>query len=117
MKAPGITVSCECGDVRVVPYGVRWDCERCGRRWNTGQIPEADYRLLTRAVRRYQLEAIAFTVVMVAIYAPLIILVDVRVGISGLLIFFAWAFLLRPRRRRRLITSVLRGARWQLHPE
>ncbi len=117
MKAPGITVTCECGDVRVVPYGKQWTCERCGRRWNTAQIPESEYRNLTRAVRRYQLEAAAFAVVLLAIYAPLIVLVDVRVGISGLLIFFAWAFLLRPRRRRRLIASVLHGARWQLHPE
>ena len=117
MRAPGITVTCECGEVRLLPYGERWQCERCERRWNTGQIPEEQYRKLTRAVRRYQLEAIAFAVVMLAIFAPLIVIVDVRLGITGLLVFFAWAFLLRPRRRRRLIESARDSARWQLHPE
>ena len=117
MQAPGITVTCECGEVRLLPYGERWVCESCGRRWNTAQIPEEQYRRLTDAVRRYQLEAIAFAVLIVGIFAPLIVLVDVRLGITGLLIFFAWAFLLRPRRRQRLISRVLDGARWQLHPE
>jgi len=117
VKAPLITVTCECGQARLLPWGARWECEACGRSWNTAQIPESDYRNLTRAVRRYQLEAIVFGAVLVAIYAPLIAIFDVRVGISGLVVFFAWAFLVRPRRRRRLVTSVIGGAQWQLHPE
>jgi hypothetical protein len=117
VRAPGITVTCDCGEARLLPYGNRWECEQCGRRWNTGQIPEAQYRDLERAVRRYQLEAVVFAVLMIGIFAPLIVLVDVRLGITGLLVFFAWAFLLRPRRRRILIARVLDGARWKLHPE
>jgi hypothetical protein len=117
MRAPGITVTCECGEARLLPYGQRWECETCGRLWNTGQIPEEEYRHLERAVRRYQLEALAFAALLVVVFAPLIVFVDVRLGITGLILFFGWAFLLRPRRRRSLITSVLKGARWQLHPE
>jgi hypothetical protein len=54
---------------------------------------------------------------MLAVLAPLMVLVDVRIGISGLIVFFAWAFLLRPRQRRRVIGSVLSRSRWQLRPE
>jgi hypothetical protein len=117
VKGPGITVTCDCGEVRVLPYGVRWKCERCAREWNTGQIPEADYRELARAVRRYEVEAIVLPVVLAAIFAPLIVFVDFRLGITGLFLFFVWAFLLRPRRRRSLVARVLNGARWQLRPE
>ena len=110
-------MTCECGEVRVLPYSVRWECEQCGRTWNTGQIPEADYRELARAMRRYEVESIALPLVLAAIFAPLIVFVDARLGITGLLVFFVWAFLLRPRRRRSRVARVLRGARWQLHPE
>ena len=105
MQAPGITVTCECGAARLLPYGQRWECEQCGRRWNTAQIPEEEYRHLERAVRRYQIEAIAFAAVLIAVFAPLIVLVDVRLGVTGLIVFFAWAFLLRPRRRRKLMAA------------
>ena len=117
MKPPPITVTCDCGEFESLPYGARWECQSCGRRWNTEQIPVEEYRDLTNAVRRYQLQAVVFAAVMLAIYAPLMVFVDVRIGISGLILFFAWAFLLRPRQRRRVLNSVLSRATWQLRPE
>jgi len=117
VKAPPITVTCECGDQRALAYGESWQCERCGRRWNTTQIPADQYRVLERAVRRYELGSLAFAVALVAVFAPLMILVDVRLGITGLVVFFAWAFLVRPWRRRRLLATVREAARWQLRPE
>jgi hypothetical protein len=116
VAAPPIRVTCECGEVRALPYGERWVCDTCGRAWNTQQIPAEEYRALERAFRRYQLQAIVFVAVMLAVFAPLIVLVDVRVGISGLIIFFAWAFLLRPRQRAKLLEKA-RGPRWELSPE
>jgi hypothetical protein len=116
VAAPPIRVTCECGEVRALPYGERWACETCGRRWNTQQIPADEYRALERAFRRYQLQAVAFTVVMLAVFAPLIVLVDVRLGVTGLIIFFAWAFLLRPRQRTKLLEKA-RGPKWELSPE
>jgi hypothetical protein len=116
MKAPPVRVTCECGEVRALAYGERWTCEACGRRWNTEQIPEVEYRALERAVRRYQLQAVAFAVVVVAIVVPLALLVDIRIGISGLILFFAWAFLWRPRQRARLLERV-RKPSWELRPE
>jgi hypothetical protein len=117
VRAPEISVVCECGEKRSLPYGARWECETCGRRWNTAQIPAEDYQRVERAVRRYRLEAIAFAVVIVAIFAPLVVLIDVRIGITGLIVFFAWAFLFRPWQRRRLVAAAREGARWELRPE
>jgi hypothetical protein len=116
VPAPPIRVTCECGEVRAVPYGERWVCETCGRAWNTQQIPAEEYRALERAVRRYQLQSLAFIVVMLAVFVPLIVFVDVRIGITGLILFFAWAFLLRPRQQAKLLARV-RTPNWQLSPE
>jgi hypothetical protein len=116
VTAPPIRVTCECGEVRAVPYGERWTCETCGRKWNTTQIPAEEYQALERAVRRYERQSIGFAVVMLAIFVPLIVFVDVRLGISGLIIFFAWSVFVRPRQRAKLFQRV-RGPKWQLSPE
>ena len=117
MEAPAIQVTCECGEARSLPYGEQWQCETCGRRWNTEQIPPDEYRALSDAVRRYQRQSILFAGTMLAIFAPLVVFVDFRLGITGLILFFAWAFLVRPRQRRKLLDTVRSGSRWQLHPE
>ena len=53
MRRPPITITCECGETESVPYGERWECERCGRRWNTQQMPAEEYeRLLRRIAHR-----------------------------------------------------------------
>jgi hypothetical protein len=117
VDAPAIQVTCECGEARAVPYGEQWQCGTCGRRWNTEQIPAEEYRALSDAVRRYQRQSVAFAVLMLAVFAPLVVFVDIRLGITGLILFFAWAFLVRPRQRRRLLATVRGGSRWQLEPE
>jgi hypothetical protein len=117
MRVPPITVTCECGTRNAIPYGRTWTCETCGRRWDTSQIPEQEYRELERAVRRYQWQAVAFAALMLAIFAPLLVLVDIRLGITGLILFFFWAFYVRPRQRRRILNRVLSRAQWQLTPE
>ncbi|MDX6455611.1 MAG: hypothetical protein QOD48_1718 [Gaiellaceae bacterium] len=117
MEAPAIKVTCECGEFRSLPYGEQWKCETCGRRWNTEQIPAEEYRALSDAIKRYQRQSVLFAAVMLAIFIPLVVLVDVRLGVTGLILFFAWAFLVRPRMRRRLLDKVRSGPRWQLSPE
>jgi hypothetical protein len=53
---------------------------------------------------------------MLAVFVPLMLIYDIRIGITGLIIFFAWAFLLRPRQREKLLRKA-RGPRWELSPE
>jgi hypothetical protein len=117
MKVPPITVTCDCGEVRWLQYGEQWQCETCGRRWNTAQIPRDEYEVIERAVQRYKVQTIGFIVVMLAVFIPLMVIVDPRIGVSGLIIFFAWAFLLRPWRQRRLLATVRSASHWELRPE
>jgi hypothetical protein len=117
MQAPAIRVTCECGTVRSVPYGERWECETCGRRWNTEQIPAEAYTAHIAAIRRYRRQSVAFLAVMLGVFVPLTAFVDTRFAVTGIALFFLWSFLVRPRLRRRLLATVRGLSRWELHPE
>ncbi len=54
-KGPLITVSCECGERRDLRYGERWQCEGCGRKFDTGKIPLEEYAAIRRTQLRYRL--------------------------------------------------------------
>ena len=51
MRAPLITITCDCGATAEVAYGDRWTCPTCGKSWDTTQIPAADYDVLVRGVQ------------------------------------------------------------------
>ena len=117
VKPPPITVTCDCGERASLVWGERWACPTCGRQWNTRDIPEDEYRRLERVVRRYQIQAVAFIALVAAVFVPLMVIIDVRFSISALILFFAWALLIRPRQRRRVLEIARENARWELHPE
>lgn len=54
-KGPLITVTCECGQRRELPYGERWKCEGCGRKYDTGKIPLEEYAAIRRTQLRYRM--------------------------------------------------------------
>jgi hypothetical protein len=54
-KGPLITVTCECGQRRELHYGERWQCEACGRRFDTGKIPLEEYAAIRRTQLRYRM--------------------------------------------------------------
>jgi hypothetical protein len=114
---PPITISCECGEKRDVAYGERWQCEKCGRSWNTAQIPAEEYEQLLRSVRRHKLEALVAAAVSAAILAPLIIFVSASfIGLVPLAMV-GWLVGFLPRWRRRYRRTARTAPRWQLHPE
>src|SRR2546429_4755414 len=76
MRRPPITVKCECGESKEVPYGERWQCERCHRSWDTGQIPAAEYDGLLRRMRRYRLEAVGPAARLATVFTSLILVVE-----------------------------------------
>lgn len=117
VKPPPITVTCDCGERASLVWGERWTCPTCGRKWNTRDIPEDEYRRLEQVVRRYQIQAVAFIALIAAVFVPLMVIIDVRFSISALILFFAWALLVRPRQRRRVLEIARENARWELHPE
>ena len=115
---PPIAVTCECGAKQDVRYGETWTCERCGRRWDTSQIPREQYD----AVRRTQLRFRALPVALGLLVAALAIFFSLTGNVFS--VFFllpvalsAWFALLRPVHRRRYRRAIADLPRWELHPE
>jgi hypothetical protein len=117
MKGPPITIACECGETRSVPYGDRWRCEQCNRSWNTAQIPAEEYAGLLRRVRRHKLEVLAMAGVAAAILIPLIVVVNYRFIFLTPMAMAVWLFVVVPAWRRRYHRTARDAPRWNLHPE
>ncbi len=117
MKGPPITIRCECGETKQVPYGERWSCERCGRNWNTAQIPAEEYEGILREMRRFRLNAIAaafvlgvgFTILALTVSQSLFLLLPAVLG--GWYIWYMPFWRRKVRRRARSLPT------WQLTPE
>jgi len=117
VKGPPITITCECGESRQVPYGETWACETCGRRWDTGQIPAAEYAGLMRSLRRYKIELLALTGGTVAVFLPLIVFVSGSYLFLAAIAAFALLFVYLPFWRQRIRRAARAAPRWQLSPE
>jgi len=116
VQRPPITITCECGTKRAVPYGERWRCEQCGRSWNTLQIPAEEYEGLVRRVRRHQLEVLGMLAIAALIVVPLIV-ISPRFILLTPLAMAAWIFFVIPAWRRRYRRTAREAPRWDLHPE
>jgi hypothetical protein len=117
MAKPPITITCECGEVRRLAYGERWQCETCGRSWNTLQIPPEEYQGLLRRMRRHKIEVVATAVVAVVTLLLLIAVVSPRFIAFIPLAMAAWLFFFLPYWRRRYRRTAHEAPRWELHPE
>jgi Flp pilus assembly protein TadB len=117
MSRPPITISCDCGERREIPYGERWKCESCGRSWDTRQIPAEEYESLLRRMRRVRLEAFGFAALLAAVFVPLIVLVSTSFIFLVPIVAAAWLFLYLPIWRRKTRRVAREAPRWELHPE
>jgi len=117
MRRPPIAIACECGETRSVPYGERWQCEQCGRSWNTAQIPAEEYDGLLRRIRRHKLEILILAGVAAAVLIPLIVLVSVRFILLTPAAMAVWLFVVLPYWRRRYRNTAADAPQWELHPE
>jgi hypothetical protein len=114
---PPITVKCECGEVRHVAYGGRWTCERCGRTWNTGQIPAAEYDALVRDMRNLRLSVIGVAIGLAVVFALLALFVAESLFLLLPVILAAWFILYMPAWRRRVRKRARSVPSWTLEPE
>jgi hypothetical protein len=117
VKGPPITVSCHCGEVRHVPYGETWQCETCGRRWNTAQIPSDVYWGIMREMRTSRLVLIGGALALGAIFALLAILVSEGLFLLLPVILAGWFIVVMPLWRRRLRRRTRALPTWRLEPE
>jgi len=117
VRGAQITVRCDCGGVGYVPYGERWQCATCHRRWNTGQIPAEEYWGIMRDMRRMRISVILTALTFVV---PIVVLAAFT-GLQLLLllpvVMSFWFLFYMPRWRRRVREQARSLQRWQLHPE
>jgi hypothetical protein len=118
LGGPPIAVTCECGEKRDVRYGETWTCERCGRRWDTNQIPREDYDAIRRTQLRFRVLPVAVGVLVVAL-AAFFTLTGQIISVFFLLpvALLGWFVFLRPVHRRRYRAAIAELPRWDLHPE
>jgi hypothetical protein len=117
VRGPPIHVTCDCGNERDLRYGDRWECEQCGRKWNTEQIPADEYQGLVGELRRLRLVALAVALCAVAIILPLAYFVSLGFLFIGPIFLTLAAILLGPFWKRRVRRVVAQRPRWELHPE
>ena len=82
-----------------------------------GADPGRGLQASSTADRRFQVEIVAFAVLLVFVFVPLVLFVDSKYLFLGIIVALAWMFLYMPFWRRRLRRAVANAPRWELHPE
>lgn len=118
MQAPPITITCDCGAGKDLGYGERWQCEECGKTWDTGQIPQGEYDALLRGLKQYRLLVLLPPFLLAAVLVPLTIVVGLQFAFLLFVFVMGYALLVVPQLRRRATTRLReRTTRWKLRPE
>jgi Flp pilus assembly protein TadB len=117
MRGALITVHCDCGETRYLPYGEQWACEKCGRRWNTSQIPAEEYWGIMHEMRRYRLEAMGVALAVAGLALLLGFALHVQFILIMTLVFGFWFIFYMPRWRQKVRRRTRELPSWKLHPE
>ena len=112
-----ISVRCVCGGIGYVPYGERWECPTCHRRWNTGQIPAEEYWGIMRDMRRMRINVLATALGLIIPILILTAVAGIRILILLPVVMSFWFLFYMPRWRRRVRQRARSLTSWQLHPE
>jgi hypothetical protein len=117
-RGPPITVKCECGERRELRYGQRWQCEGCGRTYDTRRIPAEEYA----SFRRNRVhDRLIPSVVFLGLAAAVVAFVLIGRPVSALLVFaavgFVWGTFVRPARRRRQYQAIADRPKWNIKAE
>ena len=117
MRGAQITVRCDCGDIGYVQHGERWTCRKCGRRWNTAQIPADEYWEIMRDMRRLRFTVIGTALTLVVPIAALAPFAGIRILLLLPIVMSFWFMFYMPRWRRQVRERARNLRRWKLHPE
>lgn len=119
MKAPRITLHCDCGAEGYAAYGERWTCAKCGRTYDTSRIPAAEYESIRSLDRRYRIAIWGVVSVMAVIVLAVALTGQVYSVFAGLaVVLLSWFLFIKPlvhRRHRRAVSSLTR--KWELEAE
>jgi Flp pilus assembly protein TadB len=117
VRGAPITVACDCGEMRHVPYGETWKCQVCGRRWNTAQIPADEYWGIMRDMRKMRLAVVGVAVLFTVVFGLLGLLVSPRLFLLLPVVLPIWFSWYMPWWRRQVRRRVRDLPKWKLHPE
>jgi hypothetical protein len=117
VQGPPITVKCECGELEHVPYGDRWECPKCGRRWDTNQIPRADYDGVMREMRHFRFTAVAAFVVIAVAFTIIALTVSQTFFLLMPVVLAGWYIWYMPWWRRKVRKRARSLPKWELRPE
>jgi Flp pilus assembly protein TadB len=118
LRGPPITITCECGEKRDLRYGEDWRCERCGKRWDTRQIPAEQYDAIRRLQWRFRLMPIVVGVVVAALAIFFTLTGNIfNVFVLLPLAMMIWFVFLRPVHQRRYRQAIADLPRWELRPQ
>jgi hypothetical protein len=117
VKGAPITIRCECGEARHVDYGESWVCESCGRRWNTAQIPAAEYWGIMREMRRMRLSVIGVALALTLVFGLLALFVAESLLLVLPVVLAGWLVLYMPWWRRKVRRRARSVPKWNLRPE
>ena len=117
-KGPPITVTCECGERRELAYGERWQCESCGRSYDTNRIPPEQYDQIRKLSMRFRVLPVGFAL-LVALAAIVFTLTGNIPGVFFLLpvALVTWFIFIRPVHRKRYREALKGLPRWELRAE
>jgi hypothetical protein len=118
MRGPPIAVTCKCGERRDLRYGEVWKCEKCGKRWDTAQIPAEQYEAIRRTQLRFRVLPVVYglSVLALAMFFTLsgnIFSVFVLLPLAMMI----WFYFVRPFHRRRYRRAIAELPRWELRPQ
>jgi Flp pilus assembly protein TadB len=118
LRGPPIAVTCKCGEKRDLRYGEVWQCEKCGKRWDTSQIPAEQYE----AIRQTQLRFRVLPVVYGLFVLALAMFFTLSGNIFSLFVLLPlammiWFYFVRPFHRRRYRRAIAELPRWELRPQ
>ncbi len=117
MRGAPITVKCDCGQSKYVPYGDVWECPTCGRRWNTGQIPADEYWGIMHRMRRYRLQVMGAAVAIAGGFALLGAFVGQQFFYLMPVVLGFWFIFYMPQWRRKVRREARSLPTWHLTPE
>jgi Flp pilus assembly protein TadB len=118
LRGPAITITCECGEKRNLRYGEQWQCERCAKRWDTGQIPAEQYEAIRRLQLRFRIVPIVFGLGVTALAIFFTLTGNIfNVFVLMPLALMIWFVFLRPTHQRRYRKAISDLPRWELRPQ
>lgn len=117
VRGARITVKCDCGRVNYLGYGEKWQCENCGRRWNTAQIPADEYWGIMREMRQYRYKAMLMALAFGGLFAILAFTVSFSFFVLIPIFMCGWYMYYMPRWRRQVRQRSRALPEWKLRPE